>query len=271
VTGVTPRPTRWLAAFILPFLVVASFLLYALPGLTEVHFAWTIVPPLTAMLLGSAYIGGIWFFVQVLRTPSWQRVKWGFPAVIVFASLLSIATFLHLDRFHPGHISFITWVVLYVSTPFLVAAAFLANQRVRSMDAGFVIPLPLRLGAVAIGLASLITGIVLFVVPALLVDSWAWSLTPLTARVVGAIITLPGMVNVWMLLDPRWSSFRAIVQAELISLLFIVGALLIRWVDLDWTRLATPFVVGGLVFSLVAFGVFYLYCERADPSGRVAR
>ena len=257
--------TKVIAAVIIPFLVTAVVLLYGLPSQTDLLFAWTITPPLSAMFLASAYVGGIWFFAQVLRQWRWHRVARGFPAVIAFASLASAATFLHWDRFHFGHISFVTWVVLYVTTPFLVLAALLLNRR---QDSGlpeendFAIPLHWRVGLAAVGAVSLVTGLVLFIVPQPLVDSWAWQLTPLTARIVGAILTLPGMVNLWMLRDARWSAFRWVFQAQIASLVFLIGALILARNDLDPSRPVTPVVVGGLVFSLVAYAAFYDWCER---------
>ena len=266
------RYTRGVGLLIVPFLVVASVLLYILPGRTEELFAWTITPPLSAMFLACAYIGGIWFFVTVIRQRAWHRVRWGFPAVIVFASLLSISTFLHWDRFHFGHISFIVWVTLYVTTPFLVAAAVVVQRgedRGTSEPRDFLLPLWLRVVLAVIGLAALATGVVLFVVPQFAIDGWAWQLTPLTARVCGAILTLPGMVNVWMLVDARWSAFRWVVQAELVSLVFIAAALAIRGSDLLWSRPATPLFVGGIVVSLLAFAGFYLYCDRRRTAAAV--
>ena len=102
--------TRIVAVIILPFLAVAFVLLYPLADRTDELFAWTILPPLTALLLGSAYAGGIWFFVLVAWPKRWHELRHGFPAVLVFATLLAVATFLHWDRFHFGHISFIVWV-----------------------------------------------------------------------------------------------------------------------------------------------------------------
>jgi len=260
------RPfTKALAIVILPFLAVAVVLLYGLPTRTDELFAWTINPPLSAMFLASAYVGGIWFFTQVLRQRAWHRVARGFPAVVAFASLASAATFLHWDKFHFGHISFVTWVVLYVTTPFLVLVALLRN---RSQDSGraegrdFAIPRGWRVLLAAVGAASLVTGVVLFVAPQPLVDTWAWQLTPLTARILGAILTLPGMVNLWMLRDARWSAFRWVFQAQIVSLVFLLGALVIARADLDWSRPVTPVVVGGLAFSLLAYVAFYAWCER---------
>jgi hypothetical protein len=112
--------TRWLAIFIIPFLVVAATLLYTWPGNTDKTFAWTIKPSMTPMMLASAYMGGIYFFVQVVRARKWHTIKVGFLPVIAFASLLGVATVLHWDRFNHSHISFFAWAGLYFTTPFLV-------------------------------------------------------------------------------------------------------------------------------------------------------
>lgn len=257
--------TRVLAFVIIPFLVAAAFLLLVLPGGTEQHFAWTIQPPVTAMLLGSAYAGGIWFFVQVAVQRRWHRVRHGFPAVLVFATLLGIATFLHWDRFHFGHVSFITWVVLYVATPVLVLVALILNLREDDgMPEGddVEIPAPWRYVLALVGAASTVTGLVLFIVPSLLIGSWAWEVTPLTARVVGAVLTLPGLVNVWMLWDDRWSAFRRVFQAQLVSLACILLAIALRMADFDWNRPSAWLFAIGIVVSAAVYAVFYFSLER---------
>jgi hypothetical protein len=256
--------TRGVGAFIIPFLVAAWGILYLFPANTDTLFAWTIKPPLTAMFLGSAYLGGIWFFVQVVRPNRWHAVRWGFPAVLVFSTLLATATFLHWGKFHFGHISFIVWVTLYVVTPFLVLAAMIVNRREDPRvpdDPDIVVPAWVRILLAIVGLAALACGLVLFVVPQVAIDVWGWPLTPLTARVAGAILTLPGMVNVWMLGDPRWSAFRQIFQAQLASLVFITLALTLRSGELLWSRSAAPLFVVGIAGSLVAYAALYLWLE----------
>ncbi|KQX08527.1 hypothetical protein ASC59_09745 [Leifsonia sp. Root1293] len=257
--------TWWLSLAIIPFLVVASVLLYLLPGSTDQTFAWTIQPDITAMFLGCAYLGGIWFFLQVFRVGKWHRISHGLPAVFVFATLLSIATFLHWDRFHFGHISFITWVTLYVTTPVLVLAAGLLNRRTdpRTPDRlDAVIPGAVRALLVVVGVSAFVTGAVLFAFPNLLLGAWAWEVTPLTARVVGAVLTLPGTVNIWMLRDARWSAFRWVFQAQIVSLVFIVLALVLRWDDLVWEHPAAWAFTIGIGFSLVAYVAFFLLMDR---------
>ncbi len=52
------RTTRWLAVMVVPFMIVASAILYLWPKGTGRLFAWPIQPPMTAMMLGPAYAWG---------------------------------------------------------------------------------------------------------------------------------------------------------------------------------------------------------------------
>ncbi|GAA1447387.1 hypothetical protein [Leifsonia poae] len=256
--------TRVVGAIIIPFLVAAFVILYPLADHTDTLFAWTIAPPLTAMLLGSAYFGGIWFFVHVVRPNRWHAVRYGFPAVLLFATLLAVATFLHWGKFHFGHISFIVWVTLYVTTPLMVLVAMILNRREDPRvpdERDVVIPAWVRILLAVVGLAALVVGLCLFVVPQIAIDVWGWKLTPLTARVCGAILTLPGMVNVWMLGDSRWSAFRQVFQAQLASLVFIALALAIRNRELLWARPSAAMFVCGILVSLLAYAAIYIWAE----------
>jgi hypothetical protein len=256
--------SRLLAIALIPFLAIAVVLLYLLPGDTDALFAWTIEPPITAMLLAAAYVGGIRFFLAAARGSGWPAVSRGMPAVLLFASLLLVATLLHLDRFHAGHVSFIAWLGLYLVTPPLVIVAMLLHLRAGHPPAGpadYRVPLPARIVLAGLGLGSLATGAALFLGNDALTSAWPWALTPLTAQVVGAVLTLPGAVNLALLADARWSAFRIIFQAQLVSLVAIVGALLIRHEDVAWSG-AGMLLGAGIGLSLVAYAVFYANCER---------
>jgi uncharacterized integral membrane protein len=267
--------TRVLAFVIIPFLVAAAFLLIVLPNLTEKHFAWTIDAPMTAMLLGSAYAGGIWFFAQVATQRRWHRVRHGFPAVFVFATLVSASTFLHLEKFHSGHISFITWVTLYIATPVLVLIAIVVNLReddgAPEEEGEVTIPPPWRYVLALIGAAASVTGFVLFAVPSLLADVWAWDVTPLTTRIIGAVLTLPGLVNIWMLWDSRWSAFRWVFQAQLVSLAFIVIAIVVQSGSIEWTRPSAWLFAVGIAASAAVYLTFHLSLERRRSASLTGR
>jgi hypothetical protein len=254
---------RWVGVLLLPFLAVAVVLLYGFPTRTDVLFAWTIAPPLTALFLACAYIGGIWFFARVARETRWHRVHRGFNAVLVFAVLLGLATLLHWDRFHHGTVILAVWATLYATTPFVSAAVLGMHRGLddgRPEERDYLLPGAVRAVSVIVGLAALAAGLTLFLFPGQFGPWWAWELTPLTARVVGAVLTLPGMVNLWMIRDARWSAFRQLFQAQILSLVFILLALLLGRDALTGPS-AVP-VVAGLCVSFVAYVTLYVSCER---------
>lgn len=256
-------PVRWLAVLLLPFLLVAAGILILMPGRTAEFFAWPIAPPLTAMVLGAAYAGGIVFFAAVVLTRDWHRVRRGFLPVFVFATLLGIATALHVDKF-TLNLPFVVWAALYATTPFLVAWAAIAQ---RPADPGTPavldteIPAPVAWCLVGVGAIAAVTGLTMFVVPTAFIELWGWDLTPLTARTVGAILSLTGFVNVAMIADRRWSSYRALYAAQLVSLAFLLFAVVVRREDIHWERPAAWGFVALLVMALGLYGGFAAWAE----------
>ncbi len=256
--------TRGLAVFIIPFLIVAFIILFFFAARTGELFAWPIKPPMTAMMLGSAYLGGIYFFTRAALAKQWHSVKTGFPPVILFAALLGIATILHWDRFTHDHISFFTWTVLYFTTPFLVFGAWWFNRRTdpHTLAAGDIaLPGWIRWALGLVGAFTLVISLLLFLFPQVMIDVWPWMLTPLTARVVGAMFGLPGLVGLGLALDPRWSTARIILQAQAISIAFILIAAFISWGDLNPANIATWLFVGGLGGLLVGIVVLFSLME----------
>ncbi|MCR2764213.1 hypothetical protein NQ152_11935 [Microbacterium sp. zg.B48] len=257
------RITRIVALLLLPFLIVAVILLSVFPDRTGELFAWPIAPPLSAYLLASAYVGGIWVFARIVRTRRWHRVVVAYPPVIVFTSALLVATLLHLDRFSQN-VSFYTWFVLYLTTPFLTAWVWWLQRgrddgEPESSDAR--VPIVVRGIMVVVGLASLMTGAVLFLVPNIVIPLWAWDVTPLTARVLGAVLSLPGVVSLWFLRDTRWSSFRIVFQAQIVSLIAIGCSLFAGRDALHWDRPATPGFLALVGIAFVGYVALYVGME----------
>ena len=256
--------TRWLAALIIPFLVVAFILLYFWPNDTDKLFAWTIKPAITPMMLAAAYLGGIYFFTRALLAKQWHQVKLGFLPVTAFALLLGIATILHWDRFNHSHPSFYTWATLYFTTPFLVFAVWLRNRRT---DRGTVEPDDLiihpaiRLFIGSIGLITLAVSLLLFLKPDLMIRQWPWVLTPLTARVLGAMFALPGIVGLGIATEKRWSAARIILEAQACSIAIMLLAAGLSWSDFALSNTLTWLFVGGLTFLLVALAILYVSLE----------
>jgi hypothetical protein len=245
--------THALAAFIVPFLVVAFVVLYGYPRDTDHLFAWTIKPPMTPMTLGAVYLGGAYFFVRAFRATSWHTVKGGFVAVGTFASLMGVSTIIHWDRFNHGHVAFWLWAGLYFTTPFLVWGVWATNRR-RGDTAGpddVLLPPGARLVMAATAALAVVAGLFLFLLPDRAIDVWPWALTPLTARVLGAVFML-GIAGLGVLTDARWSAARLMLQVQvfMFALILIAGAR--AHADFDASNLLTWLFLGGFVGALVA-------------------
>lgn len=261
--------TRGVAALVIPFLIAAFGILYVFPSETEALFAWKIQPTMSAMMLGATYIGGIYFFTRVLLVKKWHTIKVGFLPTMTFVSFLGIATILHWGRFTPGHISFIAWAGLYFTTPFIVLAIWLLN---RGYDPGpsaghtSAIPLPVRGMIGVIGAITLCIAIILFVSPTIMIEFWPWTLTPLTARVTGAMFVLPGMVGLGVAFDVRWSAARIILETQSLSILFILGAVARAWREFDWAKPGSWLFVSGLSAMLAGIVLLYLFMNARDKA-----
>jgi len=253
--------TRLLAAVIVPVLVVAFVLLYLFPDRTDTTFAWTILPRMTPLIMGAGYIAGAYFFAHVLLTRHWHSVHLGFFPITAFTICMAIGTFLHLDRFHHGHISFYTWVFLYVVTPVLVPLVWFQNRRTDPLipaPGDLVLPMPLRWVAGVLGAVQLVIALTLMTQPDLMIRNWPWVLTPLTAQTMSGWFALPGLVAVMMAVDPRWSAIRITAQSQLIGLALILLAIPRAWDAFDRANPLTPiFIVGmgGLFLALLALNL----------------
>jgi len=257
--------TRWVAGLVVPFLVVAFIILYFLNGYTEKLFAWEIKSPMTSMMLGSAYAGGIYYFTGVILTRQWHRIKVGFIPVTIFASILNVTTILHWDKFNHGTLPFFAWVSLYFTTPFIIFGLWLSNRRqdTNQPDTGeAIIPPIIRFIIGAIGVTTLAIAIFLFLNPSLMIQLWPWTLTPLTSRVMAAMFSLPGMVGLGMAMDSRWSSAQVILQSQGFSIFLILVAVLRDQSAFNWSTPGSWLFTIGLAGMLAGIVAFYGYFAR---------
>ena len=254
-------PTLWTARFIVPVLVAAWVILYLFPSDTEQLWAWTVRPPLTAMVMGAGYLAGAYFFTRVAGAGSWHRVGWGFVATTVFTALLLLATLLHWDRFNHGHVSFWAWLALYLVTPPLLPVLFARNRRHdagRPAAADVRVPRSVRAAVVTAGAAQLTFAVVLFIRPTAVMDQWVWPLTPLTARTLSAFLAFLAVLWLCFAVDDRWSSFEIPMQTVTVGLVLVGVAALLERQELTGPTAAVrvfPFALGAAIVLLAALQV----------------
>lgn len=195
--------------FAAALVALAAVPLFLFSERTDEFFAWTIQPPLTAAFLGAGYWAVTIAAVLAIRQPEWTKVRIVLPVVISGATLILLATLLHLDRFHldspilTAKLEAWAWLVLYIALIPLIIWGVWQQRR----EAGITLPRQtsltawLRLLMGITGPVMVLLGIGLFVFP-LEVSSalWSWTLTPLTGRMTGAWLVAIGislLIGVW--------------------------------------------------------------------------
>lgn len=185
-----------LAAAALVFL--AGVQLFVFPLRTDEWFAWTVKAPMTAVFLGAAYFSSVVLELAGAGSQSWGRARLTVWAVLVFTTLTLVVTLVHIDAFHlgseqPASARVVTWgwLAIYTGVPVAMLLGLAQQQRARSVRttvAPDVRPLApqLRLLVAALALVLLGGGAALLVAPAWAAGAWAWPLTDLTARAIGA-------------------------------------------------------------------------------------
>lgn len=264
--------TRIVAAVVIVILVFAWIVLFLLPTETDHRFAWTIVPTMTAMVMGAGYGSAVYFFVRLLTERRWHRVTLGFFPITVFTWMMLGATFLHWDRFHHGSLPFRLWFWIYLITPVLVPAVWLINRRrdpgtLEARDAMF--PRWARGAMIVIGAGMLGIAAWLYIWPESAIRTWPWELTPLTARAAASFVALPGVAWLAIAIDGRWSAARVILTTMALGLVLLLIAVARARDEFDHGSPLSIVYVVGLVATLAAIGILGVWMgARARLTGR---
>jgi FtsH-binding integral membrane protein len=105
------------------------------------------------------------------------------------------------------------------------------------------------------------------------VTVWPWTLTPLTAQVLGAIFFL-GIAGLGALAGRRWSSARTLLQVAALMLTLILVAGIRASGELDPSNAMTWLIGGGFAVVLAAIVTLYLRTQArqaASPPPEPAR
>ena len=86
----------------------------------------------------------------------------------------------------------------------------------------------------------------------------------------GAVLSLPGVVAIGFVRDDRWSSFRILFQAQLISLFAIVCSLIAGRDALLWDRLATWAFLALIAVAVLGYAALTAAMELGIRRSRLA-
>lgn len=244
--------TRLVAALLGLAVSGAFYALYFHPTRTAELFAWKVQPPMTAMFMGAAYANGCVVFAAILFGRAWHRVWAPHVGVIVFSTLLLVATLMHWERFNHGHPVFWAWVALYAAAPVLVPWVLLRNRRedpgTFDLRRDTAVPLGLRALWLIPGAVILAGALWAFMKPSWLIPHWPWHTTPLTMRVIVCFYSLMGVAVFTVLTESRWSAWRVGMIGVILWHTLVLIAAVIQFED---------FHAPGVFWN------WWFYCELA--------
>jgi hypothetical protein len=186
---------------VLPLLFIAGVQLFLLSEQTETYFAWTFAAPISAAFMGAGYWSAMFHAYTGARAKAWALVRTSLPAALTATGLLSITTFLHLDKFHLASPLFITrfvtwaWIAVYVLVPPVLAIAWIIQSRLPGAHVRGHDPLPawMRGGFALLAAFALLSGLGLFLAPERMAPLWPWPVPPLAARAVSSWLSAFGV------------------------------------------------------------------------------
>src|SRR5882672_3601348 len=153
------------------FAVASSWAVLLTPQATATNFAWPIQPAVTAALFGAVYFSALPLMAAGFFTRIWERVRVVVLPSAVFTAVMLLPTFLHIDRFSTGTVSFAIWLASYVLPPPVFVACYIWQQkRSQPVGSGATRPLPKleRSFFFANGGALMILAIAVMLFPAIL-------------------------------------------------------------------------------------------------------
>ncbi|HEX5918751.1 MAG TPA: hypothetical protein VFY76_12890 [Nocardioides sp.] len=267
-------------------LVVAAVLVFlaglqltVFPTRTAEWFSWTIDVPMTAVFLGAAYWSSAVLEVAGARSRTWGRARVTVWTVLVFTVLTLVVTLLHLDKFHLGPEHPATaravawgWLAIYAGVPLAMVVGLVLQARAGGAPTGadVVRPLPSGLRWLLVGLAALLlaSGVALLLAPEWAAEAWAWPLTPLTARAIGAWLVGLGWAAAHARLVDDASSVRPVGLTGAAFVVLEVVALLRYGDALDWSGWQAAAYVAGLVWiALVSAWILALRAAGGEARG----
>jgi hypothetical protein len=263
------RSSRILFAAACVLVLAAGFSLFVLSEQTDRFFAWTIDPPITAAFMGAAYFSAAVLQFGASRETSWSRAGAILPGIIVFTLMTLAATLIHIDRFHMDSPIAWTWLFVYLAFP-PFGIAVLLNQGVW-VERGRSVVHPLsgasRVLIAAQAIPLTIFGLLLFAIPATTLTFWPWTLTPLTARAIGAWLVGMGITAALEYFRNDETLSRLLSAGKLVLVALIALAVLRYSADVQWGEV--PAWLFALVLGLLLTNSALVFISRTHALPQV--
>ena len=275
--------TRWLLTAFAVLTFLAVFQLFVMADVADIYWAWTIHTEQSAAFVGAGYGAGLVLSILSLRMTRWSRIRIPIVTVTAFTVLTTISTFVHMHRLHlesGGSVARMAawiWLAVYLVVPIACVVVIARQEYSRGPTEEVVRPMPRWLARVLAGegIVLLAAGALLFLggisvhhhSPTEITSFWPWSLTPLSAMVIGAWL-MAFALAAWMAIRQR-DLAQLLVPSVTYTAFGVFELVAVIW---HWPQVSPqdPWLWAYLAV-LVAITVTGAYGWRAALGGRRTR
>ncbi len=268
------KATRVTALVVMPVLFAAWVILWIFPSRTAALWAWPLKSDMTAVTMGSGYLGGVWFFYRIATARRTNKTAGGLLAAFVFTVLLGLATIIHWEVFNHDHVSFWAWAFLYFASPLFLPFYFRAAlAHATPMGRGPVVPRLARAGMVAVGVTQTVAVVTWFLFPSVIVQRWPWHpMPPAAMRTITGFVGFCATLLLWVLVDRHYEAVQAGVEALGIGLFVCSIGAVVHRADFTGPLYARVLYVAAFAFLALLFGgLIFSMRGRSDPWREAAR
>jgi len=260
--GLTSYSRFVLFGLVLPLLFIAGVQLFILSGQTATYFAWTFASALAAAFMGAGYWSAMFHAYSGAYAKGWEYVRSSMPAALTATALLTVTTFLHLDKFHFDSPLFITrfvtwvWIAVYVLVPPILAIAWILQARLPGAKLKGQNPLPvwMRGGFALLAAFALSSGLGLFLAPQAMAGVWPWAVAPLAARAISSWLCAFGVACATLTLEND-IKYGAGTSSSLFAFCILELIVVFRYTSLiDWSKPLAPVYILFLLLGLLVSG-----------------
>jgi len=267
---------RGLTTGVRSFFYVVSVLVFAVGAILFVGsthtarlFAWTIKSPLTAAVLGANYWAAVALELLAARQRAWARVRVAFGPVLAFTFLTLVVSLIHLDRFHLHGGELLTrlstwfWLAVYAVVPPVMVVLGARQLRGHGSDGPRSRPFPAFFGRAVAVQAVVLTGLggALLLAPSSTASIWPWTLTPLTARALGAWLFGMGLGAAQAVWEADFERTRIAFVAFGVAVLLQLVAVARYGGEIDWSAFSIVLYLATLL-GVLGLSLFALLGAR---------
>lgn len=204
--------------------VVGVIMLIA-PDSTDTYFSWPIGPPALAATVGGCYVGSAVAFALGAMSPDWYRIR-----ALCFGGLgltvpTLVATIYDRDVFDFSRFLALTWLVLFIVSPFVFAGILIVQRHAVAPASSELAPTArVTFSLLAVGYTFL--AVYALIDPVRLGEHGPFPMAALSGRYLGSWCAfLLGLAGYASLRNQRGEAFIPAVGLTVVPLGALVGAL----------------------------------------------